>query len=99
MTLASSALAGDHVLCYRLQSEMGYVRLRLWEPPVVTGQAVVPESPYLYAANFTFPTLQEAEGFLREHLLANGAFDVPESNFPAEGAIAILPYPTWALEE
>lgn len=61
---------------------------------MTTEQAEQP-LPYLYVANFTFDTIAEAEASLRDHLLNNGAFDVPDSNFPHEGEIAILPYPTW----
>ena len=97
MTLAH-ALKCVHVFCYRLSTDSGQIKLRLWEPVSASDcQAAVP-SPYLYAANFSFKTLVEAERFLREHLLVNGAFDVPESDFPAEGQIAILPFPTLGLD-
>lgn len=97
MTLAH-ALTGDHVICYRLSTDSGQIKLRLWEPIRASNCQAAAPLPYLYAANFSFKTWFEAERFLREHLLANGAFDVPESDFPPEGQIAILPYPTWGLD-
>lgn len=86
------ALTEDHVICYRITQELGQVKLRLWEPATPGSENT---QPFIYAANFNFRTLREAETFLRDHLLVNGAFDVPETDFPAEGAIAILPFPTW----
>ena len=94
MTLAC-ALKGDHAICYRFRYEMGYIKLRLWEPPTPDENRDSQRSPYLYAANLTFRTMQEAEAFLHGHLLSNGAFDVPETDFPKEGRIEILPFPTW----
>ncbi len=94
MTLAY-AFTEDHVIRYRLQADSHRVYLRLWEPTLPKGAPDLPRLPYLYALNFTFRTLAEAEAFLRHHLLTNGAFDVPDENFPAEGEVAILPYPTW----
>jgi hypothetical protein len=96
MTLAY-ALADSHVICYRLQSEAGQIKLRLWEPSHPQ-EGAAQNSPYLYAVNFSFPTLREAEQFLHDCLMVNGAFDVPEANFPAEGQIEILAYPTWGME-
>ncbi len=89
------ALTDDHVICYRITQSFGQVKLRLWEPSPPMHHS---DQPFLYAANFTFCTRQEAESFLRDHLLINGAFDVPETNFPEEGEIAILPFPTWSME-
>ncbi|MGF1457642.1 MAG: hypothetical protein ACFBSG_01300 [Leptolyngbyaceae cyanobacterium] len=97
MSVASS-VANDHSICYRLESQPGQVKLRLWEPVLPSARQPEALAPYLYAANFTFKALGEAESFLRDHLLQNGAFDVPEANFPKEGEIAILPYPTWGCE-
>jgi hypothetical protein len=92
------ALTDDYVICYRLQRETNPIKLRLWEPPVPSLPSHEQDLPYLYAVNFTFKTLQEAEAFLHGHLLSNGAFDVPETDFPEEGKIEILPYPTWSME-
>jgi hypothetical protein len=96
MTLAH-ALTGEHVICYRLKSEAGQIKLKLWEPSCPQQQGVTQDSPYLYAVNFSFRTLSEAEEFLHDCLMVNGAFDVPDTNFPPEGQIEILPYPTWGM--
>lgn len=97
MSVVSYATSRDHTICYRLELSPEQVKLRLWESSAPTTAESESEQPlpYLYVANFTFNTVAEAEAYLRSHLLSNGAFDVPESNFPPEGAIAILPYPTW----
>lgn len=95
MSVVSYATNCDHTIRYRLELLPGQVKLRLWEPSATTPEPAEQPLPYLYAANFTFDTIAEAEAYLRDHLLNNGAFDVPESNFPQEGEIAILPYPTW----
>jgi len=97
MSVAYS-LTGDYTIRYRLQIAPEQVKLQLWEPPVVTNQESAPPAPYLYLANFTFGTVTEAEAYLRNYLLKNGAFDLPETNFPAEGEVAILPYPTWGRD-
>jgi hypothetical protein len=91
-------LTDDYAICYHLQRATSPIKLRLWEPPVPAARGQEQDLPYLYAVNFTFNTLQEAEAFLHEHLLSNGAFDVPETNFPEEGKVEILPYPTWGME-
>lgn len=97
MSLAS-ALPGDYIVCYRLEEHLGQTKLRLWEPILPSRPAADTTAPYLYIINFTFRTTREAEVFLRNHLLSNGAFDVPESHFPQEGRVEILPFPTWNLE-
>ncbi|MDB9524414.1 hypothetical protein PN498_00315 [Oscillatoria sp. CS-180] len=91
------ALKGDHFIHYQLKQEVGYIKLRLWEPPGSSSGRQTSNLPYLYAANLTFGTLREAEAFLHDHLLTNGALDVPDTNFPQEGQIEILPYPTWGM--
>lgn len=90
------ALNADYIVCYRMTREPRAVRLKLWEPS--PSHADAPQ-PYLYALNYSFRTLTAAEQFLREFLLVNGAFDVPDHSFPTEGAIAILPFPTWNSAE
>lgn len=90
------ALTEDYVICYRITPELSQVKLRLWEPIAPGSQHT---QPFTYAANFSFRTRKEAETFLRDHLLVNGAFDVPEANFPTEGEVAILPFPTWPGEQ
>jgi len=97
MNLAHT-LTGDYVVCYRIESIPGQVKLKLWEPTPHSGQRPSMDGPFLYAANFTFACVEEAESFLREYLLVNGAFDVPESDFPQEGQVEILPFPTWGME-
>ncbi len=98
MSVASYATNHDHTIRYRLELLPGQVKLRLWESSATTTEQAEQPLPYLYVANFTFNTVTAAETYLRAHLLSNGAFDVPESNFPREGAIAILPYPTWGVD-
>lgn len=98
MSVAYS-FTGDHAIRYRLQIAPDQVKLSLWEPAIAPPQSAESPLPYLYLANFTFDTVAEAESYLRNHLLRNGAFDVPETNFPEEGEIAILPYPTWGTED
>lgn len=97
MTSAHAA-ANDHVICYQFQPDSDRIKLRLWEPSTTAALPDTQSWPYLYMANFTFATLHEAESFLHRHLLDNGAFDVPLTNFPLEGEIAILPFPTWDME-
>lgn len=91
-----NALAADYEIYYRITQEVGMVKLRLWEYPRSPSSA---PQPYLYAVNYRFKRLKEAENFLRDYLLLNGAFDVPEAGFPAEGQVAILPFPTWPGSE
>jgi hypothetical protein len=98
MTLAST-LTSDYVICYRIQYESDHIKLRLWEPPVPKQKSESQGLPYLYAANLSFNTVEEAEAFLHGYLLSNGALDVPEADFPEEGQIEILPYPTWGMED
>lgn len=88
----------DHTVRYRLRTELGQVKLRLWEPAIKPQNPTEQLPPYVYLANFTFPTIAEAEAYLRNHLLENGAFDLPETTLPAEGEIKILPHPTWGLD-
>lgn len=97
MNLAHAS-SEDYVIRYRLRQDVSHIRLRVWEPPAVPDTHRPPDQPYLYAINYSFAHLREAEAFLRQHLLVNGAFDVPEADFPEEGEIAILPFPTWGME-
>jgi hypothetical protein len=100
MSVAAFTDTSDHEIRYEIQALPGQIRLRLWEPAVTVDHPSEEQvQPYLYLANFNFDTLAEAEAYLRNYLLENGAFDVPESNFPKAGAVEILPYPTWGLEE
>lgn len=96
---AAHAHASDYVVCYRLTQDKNQFKLRLWEPAPQTTGDDESRLPYLYVANYTFQTQQDAEAFLRDYLLTNGAFDLPEDHLPAEGQIEILPYPTWATED
>ena len=86
-------LANDYAIFYRLATEPGLVRLRLWE---MHPHPEVNPQPYLYVVNYTFGHRREAEQFLHDYLVINGAFDVPETQWPSEGEIAILPFPTWS---
>ncbi|RZM81858.1 hypothetical protein [Leptolyngbya iicbica] len=98
MSVAAFTATNDYEIRYEIQPWAGQIRLRLWEPAVTIERPTEQVQPYLYLANFSFGTVAEAEAYLRNHLLSNGAFDVPESNFPSAGAVAILPYPTWGTD-
>lgn len=86
------------IIRYRLKKELGRFKLTLWEPMAHINQSEPSNSLYLYSANLFFPRLSEAETFLRNHLLMNGAADVPDTEFPEEGQATILPFPTWGLD-
>ncbi len=88
-----SNLATDYAVFYRMTTEPGLVRLRLWE---MHPNPEVNPQPYLYVVNYTFSSRRKAEDFLRDYLVLNGAFDVPDTHWPSEGEIAILPFPTWS---
>jgi hypothetical protein len=88
-------LAAEYAIHYKLTVEHRQVRLRLWE---MHPRPQHNPQPYLYAANYSFSHRAEAEAFLRDYLYVNGAFDVPDRRLPAEGEIAILPFPTWSEE-
>ncbi|MEM0980520.1 MAG: hypothetical protein AAGH78_09610 [Cyanobacteria bacterium P01_H01_bin.58] len=89
----------DHVVCYRLSLSPNRVKLKLWEPVPLPNLQQSESHPYLYAANWQFQHLSEAEAFLRDYLRANGAVEVPESEFPTEGKVAIPLLVTCGLEE
>ncbi len=95
---SAHATDSDHVICYQFQPEVDRIKLRLWEPLSNVASKDPMSRPYLYMANLTFTTLHEAESFLHAHLLSNGAFDVPATNFPQEGKVTILPFPTWDMD-
>ncbi|MEO1093847.1 MAG: hypothetical protein AAFX01_02965 [Cyanobacteria bacterium J06638_28] len=98
MSLSSSP-KDDHVVCYRLSLSPDRVKLRLWEPAPLPNPQYSDNHPYLYAANWQFQHLSEAEAFLRNHLRANGAAEVPESEFPTEGKVTIPLLITWGLDK
>ncbi|MEM9002521.1 MAG: hypothetical protein AAGE59_03230 [Cyanobacteria bacterium P01_F01_bin.86] len=94
----SQTLTDDYVICYRITREAERIKLRLWEPAQPSQRQNNSNKPYLYVANFSFSHRHAAEACLRHHLLVNGAINVPESDFPEEGQVIILPYPTWGIE-
>jgi hypothetical protein len=86
------ALASDHILHFRISERPGGVRLTLWElAPSQADQL----KPYLYRINYYLNSLEEARGFLRQHLLINGASGVAKLEIPFEGKVRVMPYPTW----
>lgn len=88
---------GNHVICYRISEALDRFYLKLWEPKTQPNHLAESSEPYLYVANFSFKHLDAAEDCLRYHLLANGAADIPDTGFPVEGKVSILP--SSALEE
>lgn len=86
------ALASDHVLHFQISERPGGVRLTLWElAPNKADQL----KPYLYRINYYLNSFEEARGFLRQHLLINGASGVARLEIPSEGKVRVMPYPTW----
>lgn len=86
------ALASDHILHFRITERPGGVKLTMWElTPTATDQL----KPYLYVVNYHLNSLEEARGFLRQHLMINGASGVARLDIPFEGKVRVMPYPTW----
>lgn len=52
--------------------------------------------PYLYAANYTVRSLDEAYQLLREYLYTNGVTAVEDLNFPKRGKIEVIPGAAWS---
>ncbi|NEQ51569.1 MAG: hypothetical protein F6K11_15740 [Leptolyngbya sp. SIO3F4] len=52
--------------------------------------------PYLYAANYTVRSLDEAYQLLREYLYTNGVTAVEDLDFPNRGKIEIVPGAAWS---
>lgn len=87
------ALASDHVLHFRISERPGGVRLTMWEMAPNPKEQL---KPYLYVINYYLDTLEEAQGFLRQHLMINGASGVAKLDIPFEGKVRVMPYPTWS---
>ena len=51
--------------------------------------------PYLYAANYTVSSVDEAYELLREYLYTNGVTAVEELDFPNRGKIEVIPASAW----
>ena len=51
--------------------------------------------PYLYAANYTVNSVDEAYQLLREYLYTNGVTAVEELSFPNRGKIEVTPGSAW----
>ena len=51
--------------------------------------------PYLYAANYTVRSVDEAYQLLREYLYTNGVTTVENLIFPSRGRIEVIPGSTW----
>lgn len=94
-----NSIKDDHtVVHYRLTLGINRVKLRLWELVPSSNSQNQQNHPYLYAANWRFQHLSEAKAFLRDYLRANGATELPESEFPTEGKVAIPSLTTWGSE-
>ena len=52
--------------------------------------------PYLYAANYTVKSLDEAYQLLREYLYTNGVTAVDNLSFPSRGKIEVIPGGAWS---
>ncbi|MEM9482788.1 MAG: hypothetical protein AAGA83_03760 [Cyanobacteria bacterium P01_F01_bin.116] len=52
--------------------------------------------PYLYAANYTVRSLDEAYQLLREYLYTNGVTAVEDLSFPNKGKIEVVPGAAWS---
>jgi hypothetical protein len=87
------AQATEQVINYRITPKVGAVRLRFWEDaPDARGDL----APYLYAVNYSLSSVEEAHEVLREYLILNGVSAVDQLEFPRQGCISVLPYPTWS---
>ncbi|MEA5463079.1 hypothetical protein [Leptothoe sp. PORK10 BA2] len=51
--------------------------------------------PYLYAANYTVKSVDDAYQLLREYLYTNGVTAVEELTFPSRGKIEVIPGAAW----
>lgn len=51
--------------------------------------------PYLYAANYTVSSLDDAYRLLRDYLYTNGVTSVENLNFPHRGKIEVIPGASW----
>ncbi|MGD1853514.1 MAG: hypothetical protein ACFB2W_04620 [Leptolyngbyaceae cyanobacterium] len=52
--------------------------------------------PYLYAANYTVRSIDEAYQLLREYLYTNGVTAVDDLDFPNRGKIEVVPGAAWS---
>ncbi|MBT9316169.1 hypothetical protein [Leptothoe spongobia] len=52
--------------------------------------------PYLYAANYTVKSIDEAYQLLREYLYTNGVTAVEDLDFPTRGKIEVVPGAAWS---
>jgi hypothetical protein len=82
----------QHLLHYKISTEPGGVRLRIWE--LATGPNTQAKA-YLYIINHRLRSVAEAQASLRQHLDLNGGLLTPEQEIPARGKIQLLPHPTW----
>lgn len=51
--------------------------------------------PYLYAANYTVRSIDEAHQLLRQYLYTNGVMAVEDLSFPHRGKIEVVPGAAW----
>ncbi len=51
--------------------------------------------PYLYAANYTVRSVDEAYQLLRQYLYTNGVIAVEDLDFPRRGKIEVVPGKAW----
>lgn len=85
-----------HTIKYRISSQQNSPRATR-----VTLREAAPRNqnrlkPYLYAANYTVKSLDEAHQLLREYLYTNGVTAVDDLNFPRRGKIEVVPGAAWS---
>ena len=85
-----------HVINYQIRSGLDNVRLTLWEAAPKAAKSMY---PYLYVVNYLLRTVEDAHQVLKDHLFVNGVETVDDLEFPYEGCINVLPYPTWSSFE
>lgn len=80
-----------HLLHYKISTDLGGVRLRIWE--LAAGPSDRGKN-YLYIINYRFTTLDDAKEQLRHHLSLNGGILAQDQDIPNRGQIKLLPHPT-----
>ncbi|MEM6254420.1 MAG: hypothetical protein AAF821_16005 [Cyanobacteria bacterium P01_D01_bin.156] len=84
-----------HTIKYRISSQQS--------PPQTTRltfRETAPRNPnrlkpYLYAANYTVRSIDEAYRLLRDYLYTNGVTAVENLTFPHRGKIEVIPGASW----
>ena len=84
-----------HTIKYRISGQRS-----AHKPTRLTFRETAPRNknrlkPYLYAANYTVKSVDEAYQLLREYLYTNGVTAVEELTFPKRGKIEVIPGAAW----